>query len=194
MTWTPERENFIKTNYSKITIGEMAKRLNLSYSKVNSKIQNMKKAGELKGENKIKSKTGRKQKINWKEIEPYIIDNYRTMTWVEMSDALNLNYTTLHRHATKMRKEGKIGSKECIPAPKPKDIGLQIAELDGNVELGRKYHIKKVGSKDKFTTKNFIGELIQITDRFYTFKNNHRTENFLKVDFIIGEYNIEEVS
>jgi transposase len=194
MTWTPARVNFIKENYNKISIREIAEKLNVSYIVANSKIQNMKKKGQLKGENKVKSKTGRKQKINWKKIEPYIINNYKTMTWEEMARRLKIKYTTLYNHAKRMRELGIIGTKECTQAPEPNDIKLQIAELDRNMELGRRYHIKKFGSRDKFTTLNFTGKLTQVTDRFYTFRNKNRAESFLKVDFAIGEYNIKELT
>lgn len=71
-------------------------------------------------------------------------------------------------------------------------IERKIAELDGNMTIGRRYYIKKLGKRDKFSTTNFSGELIQICDKFYTFKGPY-TESFLKIDFITSEYEIKEV-
>ena len=71
--------------------------------------------------------------------------------------------------------------------------GPKIVILDGNMEINKKYHIRKLGRVGKNETGEFVGELIQKTKCFYTFKNDERTESFLKVDFVIGEYAIDEI-
>ncbi len=133
-------------------------------------------------------------KIDWKEKEKLIKGYHDKMTIADMAKKLNINYQTLYKKILRMRKEGKLPPANTKEHSKERNnIKSKIAELDGNIELGRKYHVKKFGSKDKFTTKNFIGELIQITDTFYTFKNRNRAESYLKIDFIIGDYQISEV-
>lgn len=133
-------------------------------------------------------------KIDWKSKEKIIKKLYNRITIAEMSKRLNLNYQTLYKKILRMRKEGELPKARGKEYRKENNtIKLKIAELDGNVELGRKYRIEKQGGKDKFATTEFTGKLIQKTDRFYTFKNKNRAESFLKVDFVIGEYLIEEV-
>ena len=188
--WSVEEQDFIKKNHGKMTIRKISESLGVDYEKTNQKIQHMKKTNQLNI-----GKRRRKIKIGWKKYEPYIIKNYKNMTWAEMAKKLKLKYVTLYKHAEMMKKQGKIGSKEQGTSQliKPTRLSLQIAELDGNMELGRKYHIEKLKTAEKFDIKKFVGKLIQITDRFYVFQNNARTESFLKIDFIIGEYSIKEV-
>ena len=71
--------------------------------------------------------------------------------------------------------------------------GPKIAILDENMEINKKYHIRKLSRVGKNETGEFVGELIQKTKCFYTFKNDERTESFLKVDFVIGVYAIDEI-
>lgn len=70
-------------------------------------------------------------------------------------------------------------------------LKMKIAELDGNLSIGRKYRITKPISNGKERTV-FEGTLEKIYDRFYNIKGPYM-ESFLKIDFIIGEYRIEEV-
>lgn len=66
----------------------------------------------------------------------------------------------------------------------------KISELDKNIKLGKRYRVRKI-NPGKNCTSELIGELIQITNDFYVIKGKY-TESFLKKDFIIGEYSIEE--
>lgn len=133
-------------------------------------------------------------KIDWKEKEKHIKKYHDRITIADMAKKLNINYQTLYKKILRMRKEGKLPPANTKEHSKERNnIKSKIAELDGNIELGRKYNIRKTSTRDKYETSQFIGKLIQITDRFYTFKNKNRAESFLKVDFAIGEYSIEEV-
>ena len=133
-------------------------------------------------------------KIDWKEKEELIKRCYDKITIAEIAKRLNVNYQTLYKRILKMRKEGKLSPANTKEHSKERNnIKSKIAELDGNMEVGRKYNIRKISTRDKYETTNFTGKFIQKTDRFYTFKNKNRAESFLKVDFVIGEYSIEEV-
>lgn len=131
-------------------------------------------------------------KIDWKSKEKIIKKLYNRITIAEMSKRLNINYQTLYKKITRMRRGGKLPPAEPRKRKKT-STKLKIAELDGNMEVGRKYNIKKLGSKNKFTTNNFTGELIQKCNDFYAFRGLY-PESFLKVDFVTGEYEIKEVA
>lgn len=133
-------------------------------------------------------------KIDWKSKEKIIKKLYNRITIAEMSKRLNINYQTLYKKILRMRKEGKLPPANTKEHSKERNnIKSKIAELDGEMELGQKYHIRKISTRDKYETPQFTGKLIQKTNKFYTFHNGKRAESFLKVDFAIGEYRIKEV-
>ncbi len=114
--------------------------------------------------------------IDWVDKDPYIIENYKKITNKKMAKDLDLNYNTLCKRVEKLKVQGKIKLKEPEPRKELKEL-----------ELGKKYKVK-----NRKGTGLFIGELIGENDRFYTFKGRW-VENFLKIDFVTGEYKIEEV-
>lgn len=131
--------------------------------------------------------------IDWKEKEKLIKGYHDRITIADMAKKLNINYQTLYKKILRMRKEGKLPPANTKEHSKERNnIKSKIAELDENIKLGRKYHIRKISTRDKYETSQFTGKLIQKTDKFYTFKNRNRAESFLKVDFVIGEYLIKE--
>lgn len=75
-------------------------------------------------------------------------------------------------------------------------IQRKINLLDGNLTIGRKYKIKKLtgNGRSKESYSGVEGILEEKYKNYYLFKD-HRgfRECFLKVDFVIGEYRIEEV-
>src|SRR5690625_2101999 len=114
-------------------------------------------------------------KIDWKSKEKIIQKLYNQITIAEMSKRLDINYQTLYKKILRMRKEGKLPPANTKEHSKERNnIKSKIAELDGEMELGQKYHIRKTSTRDKYETPQFTGELIQVTDRFYTFKNKNR--------------------
>lgn len=67
----------------------------------------------------------------------------------------------------------------------------QINNLDGNMEVGRKYKIKRTGRAKK-QEKYYSGILEEKFDDYYLFKDFRGFRIcFLKVDFLIGEYTWE---
>jgi len=70
----------------------------------------------------------------------------------------------------------------------------RIDELNGNLEEGRKYKFKYIAGKTRKSIGTFKGTLIKEYDNYYLFKNvlGYR-ECFLKVDFAISGYKVEEV-
>lgn len=74
-------------------------------------------------------------------------------------------------------------------------IKRKIDTLNGNLEIGKRYKIKYIaGQNNKQGTNEFEGILIEKLDKYLVFRSVLGfKECFLKVDFIIGEYKIEEV-
>ena len=67
--------------------------------------------------------------------------------------------------------------------------------LTENLKIGQRYKIKYIaGVKNSSGTTKFEGTLIKKMDKYLIFKSvlGFR-ECFLKTDFVIGEYSIEEV-
>lgn len=202
--WTKKEEQFLIDNYGKIPIGEIAKKLNLDYMRTNAKIQYLRKAGIINRENRARGKYTKSEKINWKDKEPYILENHNKISLYKIAAKLGVKYVTLCKHMRKMREEGRLEMREeerlvrrsinTIQKTPENSIAIyEMSKLDKKMKLGKSYKILKKGSRNKFSTDKFEGELIQKTEKFYTFKNKHRAESFLKVDFVIGEYSIKEV-
>lgn len=159
----------------------------------------------------------REEKEKIKETErqiEFIKNNYETMTVKEMAKHLNITYDTVYTKReqlaenniideNKIKRDKKIkfdgnwskSIKKIIKKDKREKTKIEkkIETQDKRMKLGKKYRIKKLMERDKFATMDFTGELIQITDKFYTFKSRCRTESYLKIDFIIGYYEMEEV-
>ena len=74
-------------------------------------------------------------------------------------------------------------------------IQQKIKRLDDSLFEGKKYKVRYIaGIKNGKGTTNFEGTLIKKMDKYYIFKSIlGYKECFLKIDFIIREYSIEEV-
>ncbi len=70
-------------------------------------------------------------------------------------------------------------------------IQRKINLLDGNLTIGRKYKITQLSRK---RGSEFTGTLEEKYKHYYLLRNPRGIrECFLKKDFVIGEYGIEEV-
>lgn len=75
-------------------------------------------------------------------------------------------------------------------------IQRKINLLDGNLTIGRKYKINKLtgNGRSKESHLGVEGILEEKYKHYYLFRNRSGVrECFLKKDFVIGEYKIEEV-
>lgn len=68
-----------------------------------------------------------------------------------------------------------------------------VYKKDLKVKLGQSYRIERV-KKSVRDWNVFTGKCIHETKDHVTIKNKTRSETFLKVDFLINEYRIKEVS
>ena len=74
------------------------------------------------------------------------------------------------------------------------NLQSKIKNLEKRLYEGRKYRIQYIASKYNQGTENFEGILIKKMDKYLIFRSVlGYTECFLKVDFVIGQYRIEEV-
>ena len=74
-------------------------------------------------------------------------------------------------------------------------VKRKVDMLTGNLEIGKRYKIQYIaGKRNSGGTNNFEGTLIEKLDKYLVFRNIlGYKECFLKIDFIIREYSIEEV-
>lgn len=150
-----------------------------------------------------------------KEIErqtEFIKKHHEHMPIRDMAKKLNATYDTIYRRreylienniidGSKIKRDKKHKCDGNWDKPIKKivknynrektEMEKKIETQDRKMKLGRNYRIRKLMERDKFATMDFTGELIQITDKFYTFKSRCRTESYLKIDFIIGYYAME---
>ena len=157
------------------------------------------------------------EKEQYEKENQFIAENHETMTMNELANALGLTYSAVYNRRQKLHDEGRLNKRDTAldkeretakpvtnidPIPKKmklpdveeenqRILKMKIAELDGNLSIGRKYRITKPANNGKERTV-FEGTLKKIYDRFYNIKGPYM-ESFLKIDFIIGEYRIEEV-
>ncbi len=156
------------------------------------------------------------EKEQYEKENQFIAENHETMTMNELANALGLTYAAVYNRRQKLHDEGRLNKRDTAldreretakpvtnidPMPKKmklpdveeenqRILKMKIAELDGNLSIGRKYRITKPINNGKERTV-FEGILEKIYDRFYNIKGPYM-ESFLKIDFIIGEYTIEE--
>lgn len=196
--WKDGEEIFIIRNWHEMSNNDMAKHFGVEPSQVATKKQQL----------KIKYNNGKTPK------EEEIYDVIDKCIEGQMARKLGVTWSLVYGRKEKLAEEGLIDKwekqqkeikprkilpeeiqlKERIPVEVVKEqeeLKRKIDTLDGNLELGRRYKIKELDYNKKKGQKKVTGELIQITDKHYTFKNRY-AESFLKIDFILGEYAIEE--
>lgn len=140
----------------------------------------------------------------------FIKANYTKMTAPELAKKCFVTEGAMYRERSELAREGiidrnkfkKVKRRNHNPRhntqygcfeQKKKELDKAILKLDNKIKLGKKYRIKKTGYIGTSDIENFTGELVQITDIFYTFQNRNRAESYLKIDIIIGDYQISEV-
>lgn len=145
-----------------------------------------------------------------KQQKQFITENYGLMKTKEMAEKLNVSYQTVYRlirelkdvgilpeiskESEKPKRTKQISKNKSIPIAiqeKMKKLEQSIAELDGNLTIGRTYKITNTKARDEYEKQGFTGKLISKYGRYYIFQGKYR-ESFLKIDFAIGEYTIEE--
>ena len=173
--WNEVESEFITENYGLVSLDEMARRLGVEKTQLSSRIRFMKEQGyPIRGKTKLKDKPvkGEVKEVEGcdeEEFKPY----KRELTEKELEEAKEAQEIY-----DRMLNEKEIAG---------------VYKKDLKVEVGRSYQIENMKKRTR-QDKYFIGQVIQETKDHIIIKDKSRTESFLKVDFLIGEYRIKEVS
>ena len=205
--YSMEQEIFIIENFDKLSIDEIVENLGVKRKSYHGKLHKLKRkyfngksptTPEEKAEviEKIKAHHKKRNKrLNvLEQREQFVMENYGIMDQVEMAEKLNVSNQTIYRITRKLKDIGVLQNKK-IPIEikeRMKKLEQSIAELDGNLTIGRTYKITNTKARDEYEKQGFTGKLISKYGRYYIFQGKYR-ESFLKIDFAIGEYSIEEV-
>ena len=144
-------------------------------------------------------------KLTTREIAERLgVNTYKTSTKIRYMRKIyldnNKNITENDRIKAADKLLAKYEEKEQLPKKmklpdveeeNQRILKMKIAELDGNLTIGRTYKITNTKARDEYEKQGFTGKLISKRGRYYLFQGRYR-ESFLKIDFAIGEYTIEE--
>ncbi|WP_353096191.1 hypothetical protein [Tissierella praeacuta] len=138
-----------------------------------------------------------KRRIWTLEDEIFIVKNYGKLTFREMAESLDRTINQVNSKLQQLERRGlieRINSRAVKDKVKieDKEEGLNLSDL--KLKLGKKYRISIRKKSKKKYEPFFEGTMIQDCKTHVTFK--HRLgyrESFLKVDFLTGDYKIEEV-
>ena len=175
--WNEVESEFITENYGIVSLDEMARQLGVEKTQLSSRIRFMKEQGyPIREQTKLKDKQVKEKQVKEKveevdeeEFKPY----KRELTEKELEDV---------KEAQKIY-DRMLNEKEVA--------GVYKENL--KVKLGQSYRIERV-KKSVRDWNEFTGKCIHETKDHVTIKNKTRAETFLKVDFLINEYRIKEVS
>ena len=160
---------------------EIATLLNVNVSNLYPKIREIKKEPEIIAKLKViedlkKEKAMEKNRIRSKE-----------RYWERMGKEINIE----REREKERRKARELQARYNKLVSKPVIAGVYKKDL--KVKLGQLYRIERV-KKSVRDWNEFTGKCIHETKDHVTIKNKTRAETFLKVDFLINEYRIKEVS
>ena len=169
--WNEVESEFITENYGLVSLDEMARQLGVEKTQLSSRIRFMKEQGyPIREQTKLKDKPVKEKVEEFDEegFKPY----KREPTEKELSEAKEVQEIY-----------DKMLDEKVIAGVYKKDL---------KVKVGQTYQIENMKKRTR-QDKYFIGEVIQETKDHIIIKDKSRTESFLKVDFLIGEYKIKEV-
>ena len=196
--WTKGEEKYVIENCGKMTYEEMAKKLNRTVNSIKQKTFFLRRSEEgMKKATKYQ---------HWTiEEEEKLIELYETMKPKQICKMLNrpLNSINSKIHSmglwggdigtTKVSEEQERLDRQSYVQVISEPVIAGVYKSDVKVKVGQSYQIENMKKRTR-QDKYFIGKVIQETKDHITVKNKARTESFLKVDFLIGEYKIKEVA
>lgn len=191
---TDEERQYIIDNYGIANIVKMTRHLNMQKEQLQAFASNLRKQG-------YDVKRYASKPSSWtNEQEEWIIKNYKEKSFEEMEEYIEKPISAIKSKIFMLRKAGKITEYKNERTGAGKEVEspiLTIKNIKLKLEKGKKYKISKNKARDgrnQYGNEDFIGVLFQETNRLAVFKNkNGIIESFLKVDFLIREYKIEEV-
>lgn len=198
--WTSEEREYIKNNFGKMKVDDIAKKLQRTTSSVNQQVYLMRKSGK----NIIKANTCKK----WtKEEEEKLKELYKTLIPPQIAKILGRTPGSIYTKIASMEERARVSKKrfEIAKAKEQFEIDAYkklinepvlggLKKSDVKVKLGQTYQITRgPGRILKEEWKEFYGKVIHETRDHFTLKNKTRAETFLKVDFLIGDYKMKEI-
>lgn len=200
--WTNKEREYIKNNFGKMKVDDIAKKLQRTTTSVNQQAYLMRKGGRdvAKAQN-YKSWT--------KEEEEKLKELYKTLIPPQIAKILGRTPGSIYTKIASMEERARVRDKkrfETAKAKKQFEIDAYnklinepvvggVRKSDIKVEMGKSYEVERTTARIfKEDWKKYQGKVIQETKDHFTLKNKVRSETFLKVDFLIGEYKIKEVS
>lgn len=139
----------------------------------------------------------RKARHKWtKEEEQYLIDNYETTEYKEMSKHLGLSASQIYNQVKKLMKKNLVQRKREQYRPKytqlDSDAGAGLNLREVKLDHGAKYQVESnimgYGGREYF-----VGKVVDETKRFYVLENKHYCQCFLKSDLALGDAVAKEV-
>lgn len=139
--------------------------------------------------------------------ERFILDNFNTLSILDIAKELGTNEITVSRRIQGMRKEGKVGEKPKITSKtkeweigpmkkamqaKPPKGALNKKNIQRDIlEAGKEYLIIKKAKRNKI--KKYKLKVIGIYKDYYMLEDERgKKHSLLKVDYHIGEWGYEE--
>lgn len=141
--------------------------------------------------------------------EQFILDNFNTLSILDMAKELGTNEITVSRRIQGMRKEGKVGEKPKItskakeweigpmkkvmdPAP-PKNAFSKKKVQQDILQVGKVYVISKFGKRGEINKTKL--KVIGAYDNYYLLEDERgRKDSLLKVDYHLKNWKYEEIS
>lgn len=204
--WSKEEEDFIIKNFGKLTIPEISIKLNRTEKQIGSKVGYMRLIGYDIPHAKRRKKTITEREIaaaKAKEKARIKLEKQREQRRLKKErDKEEAIKRKARREERKARLEAEKLQKEAKEMQEIYDAALErykviegVFKEDIKVKLGQSYEVTRTqGRLPKDTWTKLKGGVIQETRDHVTIKNHAITETFLKVDFLIGEFRIKEVS
>ena len=198
--WTKGEEKYVIENCGQMTNEEIAKKLNRTVNSIKQKTFFLRRSEEdMKKATKYQRWTI--------EEEEKLIELYETIKPKQICKILNRPLNSINSKIHSMGLwGGDIGTIEISKGQERLDRQVYVKivsepviagvyKSDVKVKLGQAYEIERnQGTRSNAIWQKFRGEVIHETKDHFTIKNKVRAETFLKVDFLINEYRIKEVS
>lgn len=188
--WTEEDKEFVINNYNKMAASDIAKKLGRNITSIYSQVHTLKGKGY-----DLKAKT---HKMGWsREETQQLKELYTRKSTKEIAKKLNRSVSVVYKKGDELgliKKRSSVYTK-IIDTEDDIKKGLNLDDL--KFTKGKYYHVRKLRGKQGTQTEgqgDFKGGLIQETSRHITLKGKLRRESFLKVDLMIGEYEIREMT
>lgn len=200
--WTSEEREYIKNNFGKMKVDDIAKKLKRTTTSVNQQAYLMRKDGRDVGKTHTYKEWTKEEEEKLKEL-------CKTLIPPQIAKILGRTAGSIYTKIASMDERTRTRDKKRFETAKEKeqfDVNAYnklinepvvggVKKSDIKVKMGKSYEVERTTARIfKEDWKKYQGKVIQETKDHFTLKNKVRSETFLKVDFLIGEYRLKEIS